>query len=144
MYKPIERKAIKKNILKEIRKGKSINEIKNKNGIPDDNTIYTWLNKDAEFKDNYVRARQDQAIFYAEKIQSVISDLKEHEPSRELTDIARLEIDTLKWTASKLLPKVYGSSLNQTNIQVNVEPVKGMTIVNDMSNIDDVEADNVD
>jgi len=133
MYKPIEVKKIKKKLLRELQSGKSINEVQGKNGLPSYETLYRWLNKDAQFRDNYTRARQDQATFYAEKIERTISDLKSSDkPTRELTDIARLEIDSYKWIASKLLPKVYGVNQNQTNIQVNVSPVTGMSIVNEV------------
>ena len=130
MYSIIERKQIKK--------GKSINEIVNKNGIPDQNTIYNWLNKDAQFKDNYVHAREQQALFYAEKIEKVIEKLKEDTtPTREKTDIARLEVDSLKWIASKLLPKVYGTQAQTNNIQVNVTPVTGMQIIDDFKELEE-------
>ena len=132
MYSVIQIQDIKKKVLQSISEGKSLNEIQKTNGIPDSNIIYTWLNKDTQFKDNYVRAREEQALYYAEKIQDVIQVLKDSDkPSREVTDIARLEIDSLKWIASKLLPKLYGSSQNQTNIQVNVTPVTGMQIIDD-------------
>ena len=132
MYSLIEIKEIKSKVLQSISEGKSLNEIQKTNGIPDSNIVYTWLNKDKEFKDNYTHARQEQAMFYAEKIESTISTLKAStEKSRELTDIARLEIDSYKWIASKLLPKVYGSNQNQTNIQVNVSPVTGMQIIDE-------------
>jgi hypothetical protein len=83
-----------------------------------------------QFKDDYTHARQKQALFYVEKIENVIDNLKtSSEKSRENTDIARLEIDSYKWIASKLLPKVFGNAATQTNIQVNVTPVTGMQIV---------------
>ena len=133
MYTITERVTIKEKILNLISEGKSLNEIQKTKGLPDSNTIYIWLNKDKEFKDNYTRARQEQAMFYAEKIEQTISNLKDStEKSRELTDIARLEIDSYKWIASKLLPKVYGSQ-QQTNIQINnnIDPVRGMSIVDE-------------
>ena len=140
MYTLTQRKTIKEKILNLIGEGKSLNEIQKTQGIPDSNTIYTWLNKDPQFKDNYTRARQDQALFYAEKIENTITNLKASaEKSRELTDIARLEIDSYKWIASKLLPKVYGTNSNTTNVQVNVQPVTGMNIV-DISDNEDNEA----
>ena len=141
MYSITERETIKEKILNLISEGKSLNEIQKTKGLPDSNTIYIWLNKDKEFKDNYTRARADQAMFYAEKIEQTISNLKSSsEKSRELTDIARLEIDAYKWIASKLLPKVYGSQ-QQTNIQINnnIEPVRGMSIVDEEEDIKEID-----
>lgn len=136
MYSITEVKTIKEKVLQSIQEGKSLNEIQKTNGIPDSNIIYKWLNTDAQFKDNYTHARREQALFYAEKIEGVICELKENgKPSRELTDIARLEIDSLKFIASKLLPKVYGNAQAQTNIQVNVQPVTGMQIIDEAEEI---------
>lgn len=127
-YSLIQVKEKKENILKLISEGKSINEIANTNNIPDDNTVYKWLNKDKQFREDYVRAREQQALFYAEKIDKVINDLPD-EPTREQLDKARLKVDANKWIASKLLPKVYGSNQQQTNVQVNIAPITGMEIV---------------
>ena len=130
MYKVTEIKKHKENILNRIQEGESLLQICKDKSIPDDNTVYKWLNIDAQFKDDYTHARQKQALFYVEKIENVIYKLKaDSEHTREKTDIARLEIDSYKWVASKLLPKVFGSAANQTNIQVNVQPVTGMQIV---------------
>ena len=132
MYKPIQISKHKETILQRIEQGESLLQICRSKSTPDDNTVYKWLNEDAQFKDDYTHARQKQALFYVEKIENVVQNLKDSsEHSRERTDIARLEIDSYKWIASKLLPKVFGSNLNQTNIQVNVQPVTGMQIVDE-------------
>ena len=133
-YKPIQVKRIKKTILKGIREGKSIDQMTNEKGIPSVNTVYKWLNKDAVFCEEYTHARKQQVKYYGEKIERVITELKaDTEPSREKTDIARLEIDSLKWIAARMQPKVYGSNTMQNNIQINtVQPVTGMTIVDEV------------
>ncbi len=130
-YLPQDINVFKKNVLKYIRRGKSILQIVKLESMPDDNFIYKMLDKDKQFKDDYVQARQDQALFYAEKIESTIHDLKSldaDKKDRNTIDIARLEVDSLKWIASKLLPKTYGSAQNVNNIQVNLTPVEGMQI----------------
>ena len=130
MYTLIETKQKKESFIKRITEGESLRTIcKDENEI-DDNTLYTWLHKDKHFKEQYVHARKEQGLFYKEKIENVIAELKENDiQSRELTDIARLEIDALKWIASKLLPKVYGSATQQQLVQVNIQPITGMQIV---------------
>jgi len=129
MYSLVEVKTIKKNVLKQLECGKSLNQLVNKNGIPDENTIYKWLNKDEQFRDKYARSREKQALYYTEKIDKTIQDFKLiPDPDRNKIDVLRIEVDYLKWTASKLLPKVYGSAQNVNNIQVNLTPVEGMQI----------------
>ena len=132
MYNVIDKQKIQDNIINEMIKGNSINSICKLKSYPEQKTIYNWLNSDKDFLQKYTHAREQQAQFYAEKITNVVQELKDSsEHSRELTDIARLEIDSYKWIASKLLPKVYGSNQSQTNIQVNVSPVTGMQIIDE-------------
>ena len=133
MYSIIEIEKHKETILQRIATGESLLQICRDKTIPGNDVVYKWLNSDAQFKDDYTHARQKQALFYVEKIENVIDNLKtSSEKSRENTDIARLEIDSYKWIASKLLPKVFGNAATQTNIQVNVTPVTGMQIVNEI------------
>jgi len=140
MYTIEAKEKIQDNIIEEMINGNSLNAICKLKGYPEQKTIYNWLNKDTQFLQKYTHAREQQALFYAEKIENTITNLKASaEKSRELTDIARLEIDSYKWIASKLLPKVYGTNNNTTNVQVNVQPVTGMNIV-DISDNEDNEA----
>lgn len=131
-YTPIQVKNKKKEFLKRIAKGESLRQICSEKNTIDDNTVYKWLNKDMRFRERYAHAREQQALFYTEKIDTVIAELKEDQsPSREKTDIARLEIDSYKWIASKLLPTVYGTNQQQTNVQVNIQQVTGMNIIDE-------------
>lgn len=68
-----------------------------------------WRNADKEFAGRYARAREDQADAYAERM------IREAEGAMGLpsegVQAKRLLVDTLKWHASKLKPKVYGDSM---------------------------------
>ena len=148
MYSNKQLINIKETVLKELTEGKSLNTICKDNNIQP-TQVYRMLNKDTQFCDNYTHAREQQALFYAEKIDKVINDLKDianesindidtdinaikskKKYIRELTDISRLEIDSLKWVSSKLLPKIYGSNVqNNTQININSEPITGMRII---------------
>ena len=90
--------------------------------------VYRMLNKNADFREKYVCARAQQALFYAEKMQQTITDLGK-KPSREEIDKARLSIDTDKFICAKMLPKIYGPPAAQTNIQINTQPITGMKIL---------------
>ena len=127
MYKLIERETIQKKIIERIEEGESLLSISKDKDYPSEKNIYRWLNKYKDFRQNYIHARGIQANFYAEKIESVLANIPA-EPTREQLLKARLVIDSNKWIATKLLPKVYGTNQQQTNVQVNIAPITGMDI----------------
>lgn len=103
MYSQEERKEIYDRICTGIAEGKSLRDL-NAEGLPHPDTICVWLSEDSAFSEQYARARERQADFYADEI-VWISDTE--------TDAAkaRNRIDARKWKASKLAPKVYGDKL---------------------------------
>ena len=67
--------------------------------------------------DRYARAKADQADFLAEELLEIADDSAEDEifteegkrlENREFINRSRLRVDTRKWIACKLLPKIYG------------------------------------
>jgi hypothetical protein len=85
--------------------GKSLKSIlDNSPDMPSRQTVYFWLRDDEGFRDNYTRAREAQADYFADEITD-IADIE--------TDYnrARVRIDARKWAAGKLKPKVYGDRL---------------------------------
>lgn len=85
--------------------------------MPHLTTIYSWLRKYDEFAKNYARAKEDLADTMASRIQDIIDE----KPDRSTIDgkvdsgwvqYQRLKVDTLKWQAGKLKPKVYGEKLD--------------------------------
>lgn len=73
--------------------------------MPARQTVYQWLMNDASFSDNYTRAREAQADYYADEIADIADT--ETDPNK-----ARVRIDARKWAAGKLKPKVYGDRLH--------------------------------
>lgn len=71
------------------------------NGLPSPATIYRWTEENETFLHQYTRARQFQAHVYADQTIE-LSDTAED------AGIAKLQIDTRKWYASKIIPKLYG------------------------------------
>ena len=130
MYTDNKLIELKDYILNEMTSGRSLSAICKGDNSLSSSEVYRLLNKDKEFRDRYIHAREQQALFYAEKMQQTIEDLPD-KPTREQIDKARLTIDTDKFIAARLLPKLYGSSQNQTNIQLNVSQVTGMQIIDD-------------
>lgn len=76
-------------------------------------TIYKWLRENDSFAKDYARAKEDLAETYATRIQDIIDEEPRLDPVSGKIDtgwvqLQRLKIDTLKWEAGKLKPKVYG------------------------------------
>lgn len=60
----------------------------------------------------YARALEVQAIAQIESIEQTLQDMRDGIVDPQM---ARVEIDTRKWLASKLLPKKYGDKLDLTS-----------------------------
>jgi len=123
MYSKEQKDVFKEIIIEEISIGKSLKSILDKHkAMPDRPTVYTWLNSeskqyDKDFLNNYIRARQDQADFYADEIID-ISDTEE-DPNK-----ARVRIDARKWKAGKMKPSVYSEKLDITTKGEKVNDIK--------------------
>lgn len=85
--------------------------------MPTDTTIYKWRYRHPEFAGKYAEAKARQADLLAEEIIEIADDglndtyVDDQGNVKVDTDIvqrSRLRIDTRKWIACKLLPKVYG------------------------------------
>lgn len=92
-------------------KDKDGNRIERDKGVPGYTTVRQWLSGHENFALQYARARQDMAHNHAERITQLAEDAlaKRIEPHA-----ARIALDAYKWTASKLLPKVYGDKVALT------------------------------
>lgn len=75
--------------------------------MPHPATVYRWFRENKEFCDNYARAKEDQADYFVEDILQ-IADMA----TNETVQVARLQVDTRKWAASKYKPKKYGDRLS--------------------------------
>lgn len=84
--------------------------------MPDKRTVLRWIfNPDPSelelwFRGEYRLARQVQAELLAEEIVELADEAKNAESMPEVAG-CRLRVDSRKWIASKLLPKVYGDRL---------------------------------
>ena len=126
MYKEEELINIKQNILNEVTRGKSIEQISKLNKFPSKYTIYELLKKDKDFSNEYARSKELYLMTEAIEIIDKIDNCKEDKVSIMKM---RLQYDARIWFLSKLNPKKYGSTAqNQTNIQI-VQPITGMQII---------------
>lgn len=94
-------------------------------GLPDPTTIYRWTEDNEAFRLEYTRARQYQAHVYADQIIELAD-------TAEDANLARIQVDTRKWYASKVLPKLYG---DKQTIDVQVDMGKtAAAVLMDLSN----------
>lgn len=87
--------------------GESLYQISADSHIPDRLTILRWKRVNEDFYNQYARAKEEQAETYEEMMLSTAR-------SEEDVQRARLIVDTMKWTASKLKPKQYGDKIDHT------------------------------
>lgn len=92
--------------------------------MPSKMSVIRWLNdrNKAEFQEMYRLARQVQAELRIDEIIEIADDttndwkpvynkdgeIIDHKPDNEAIQRSRVKIDTRKWLAAKMLPKVYG------------------------------------
>ncbi len=98
---------IGKEIIYNIMSGMSVRELCKIEGMPNRDTIYTWLSKDTDFADHYARAckiRREERFESMDEITDTVEDVQR----------ARLKIDVIKWQLGKEEPKKYGDKLDMT------------------------------
>lgn len=84
-------------------------------------TIFEWRIKVKDFGDNYAKAKQEQVEYLVDEILDIADDTdrdtiikhnrdgSEYETcNTEWINRSRLRVDTRKWLAANLAPKVYG------------------------------------
>lgn len=85
--------------------------------FPVPQNIYIWLRIYPSFRDKYMQAKIDQVDAMIESIKDIsaedANDLLVNHSGDQVANTARLQrdklkIDTYKWLASKLVPKLYG------------------------------------
>ena len=83
-------------------------------------TIWEWARKDKDLGNMYARAREASAESLEMMALRVCTSSERHLPG------ARLLVDTLKWTAAKRRPKVYG---DRVDLNGTVEHRHGVILV---------------
>ena len=97
--------------------GASLRSICEADDMPAASTVHLWVVEDREgFSEQYVRARQAQALRWADEILDIADDGrndtyetdKGESVNYDVISRSRLRVDTRKWMLSKMLPKVFG------------------------------------
>lgn len=97
--------------------GQSLVRICSHDNMPSRQTVARWLAAKPEFQQRYTRAREVQAEFMADELLALADDASEDfygegQPNRVAVQRSKLQIDTRKWVASKLLPRKYGERID--------------------------------
>ena len=120
-------------ICKGLTEGRSLKRMTEEDeNIPAMSTIFEWIWGNPEFSEKYTKARQVQAEGFVDEIMD-ISDKggvfhydqdgnKKIDPAS--IQRARLMVDTRKWYASKIIPKIYGDQAkNMLSVTVDNKDV---------------------
>ncbi|WP_256893604.1 terminase small subunit [Rodentibacter caecimuris] len=116
-----------------IAKGESLRKICERPGMPSQSMIFRWINENHEFREQYARARENQADFLLEEMLE-ISDLA----TPEDVSVAKLRVDARKWYITKVAPKKYGDkqsiehSGSVVNKNINMTPVEFREIAQEL------------
>jgi len=99
-----------------IAKGNSLVRVCAPQKMPQPRTVYYWIRKFPDFARNYENAKEDQADFMVEEMMEIGNSA-----DSDNVQVARLQIDTRKWVASKFKQKRYGDKLQTDNTNHNLD-----------------------
>ncbi len=97
----------------------SLVQILKDEGMPHYATVMRWLRAHESFRENYAHARESQGHYDADMMVAI----REQAMRGELApDVARVAMDSCKWTAARRFPKVYGDKIQHANDPDNPMP----------------------
>ncbi len=121
-------KEIAEEICIRIMQKQSLTKICEDPKMPTINAVVKWLAdpRRADFRELYYFARRVQAEMFIDEIIEIADhtqldwkprfnrngDYIDHVPDNEAIQRSRVRIDTRKWFAAKMVPKIYGEKLN--------------------------------
>lgn len=117
---------------------------------PNPDTIYRWISGHQEFSERYARAKRLQIEVIVDEMLDIADDTshdaKLNDEGKLIYDHehihrSRLRIDTRKWLAAKLAPKIYGEKISAVNTNLNVADDE-LALVKELTNeyLDDFTA----
>lgn len=104
----------------------TLTKICQRDDMPHQSTVFRWLAKHEEFREQYAQAREIQSHIYADEIVDIADDSSgdvlcdeygNQKQNHEFVQRSKLRIDARKWHASKTNPSKYG---DKTEIQAVV------------------------
>ncbi len=113
--------SILESVFRQLEDGESLISICKQKGYPTKETIWSWVKDSPIHYARYMRARQAQADGVVDKM---------HEVERRVSEgtldagAARVMLESMRWRAAKLAPKVYGDRLD-VSVQDNRISISG-------------------
>ncbi len=115
-------------ICEQIAEGNSLSSICKREGMPKMTAVFSWLSKYEDFANNYARSTKDRTEALIEQAFDIARDgsndwvednyLEGKTPGYALNgeniQRSKLQVDLIKWYASKMLPKKYGDKMDVT------------------------------
>lgn len=120
--------------------GRSLRAICADDAMPDASTVFRWLDAQPAFREQYARARALQAEHLASEIIEIADDssgdVRQDADGNVVVDHehiqrSKLRVDTRKWYASKLAPRVYGDRVMTEVTGADGGPVRHSVVVDD-------------
>jgi hypothetical protein len=103
--------------------------------MPTRSTLFDWASKNKEFSDRYDEARMRQCLYWVEEIDDIAKGEGDDEAKQALTARDRLRVDTRKWMASKVVPKLYGDKITQEHTGPEGKELKSFVLAPTISSI---------
>lgn len=113
--------ALAAKICERLAAGETLRSVCRDEEMPAHPTVILWTQKNDDFSDQYVKARETGYAVMADHMLDIADDgdndsyVDDEGNVRTNTDViarSRLRVDTRKWLLSKALPKVYGDKLD--------------------------------
>ena len=110
---------------------------KDNSSWPTKETIFSWLKTYGDFSDQYARAKRLQIEVLVDEIIEIADDSSQDNIinkqgqiicNNESINRARLRIDTRKWIASKLAPKIYSDKIDNTH-SINISHEEALKLL---------------
>ena len=128
---------IEAEIFDRIAKGGAVRNILKDDWLPSAGTFYRRLDADAAFAERYARAKERLADTIFDECLTIADSQEGDVYERDGVEMvnhdaiarAKLRIDTRKWMAGKLRPKVYGEKLDLTHANPDGSNITFQTLV---------------
>lgn len=111
-------------ICEEIAKGRTLaavcaDEGAEFDGLPSERTVYRWLQANPDFCQQYAHAHERQADREFEEAREIAAAA-----TPENVQVARLQIDTIKWRVAKRAPRKYGDKVTTEHTGPDGGPIQ--------------------
>lgn len=87
----------------------SLRQICSDEAMPGRTTVFRWISEHEDFRNQYMCAREAQADCYRDQGDEISAKID----SPEKAQIARVQLDWIKWNAARMAPKKYGEKVEQ-------------------------------